>query len=276
MVDNLMPRLQELTVILYAASVLLYFIDFLHHNRKANRIAFWLLLFVWILQSFSLYYYMVDKGRFPILTIFEGLYFYVWVLITLSLIINRVLRVDFIVFFTNIIGFIVIVIHAFAIEQVGSTVRAEQMVSELLLIHITAAILSYGAFSLSFVFSTLYLIQYHLLKQKKWGKRLWRIADLSKLEHFSYVLNMIGVPILMMGIILGARWAYIRLPFVPWYDPKIIGSIFVVVVYCIYIYLHIRKGMTGKSLSLWNVAAFLILLINFFLIGNVSSFHIWL
>ena len=117
MVDNLMPRLQELTVILYAASVLLYFIDFLHHNRKANRIAFWLLLFVWILQSFSLYYYMVDKGRFPILTIFEGLYFYVWVLITLSLIINRVLRVDFIVFFTNIIGFTVIVIHAFALNK---------------------------------------------------------------------------------------------------------------------------------------------------------------
>ena len=203
MVDNLMPRLQELTVILYAASVLLYFIDFLHHNRKANRIAFWLLLFVWILQTFSLYYYMVDKGRFPVLTIFEGLYFYAWVLITLSLIINRLLRVDFIVFFTNIIGFIVMVIHAFAPEQVGSTVRAEQMVSELLLIHITAAILSYGAFSLSFVFSTLYLIQYNLLKQKKWGKRLWRIADLSKLEHFSYVLNVIGVPILMMGIILG-------------------------------------------------------------------------
>ena len=99
MVDNLMPRLQELTVILYAASVLLYFIDFLHHNRKANRIAFWLLLFVWILQSFSLYYYMVDKGRFPILTIFEGLYFYAWVLITLSLIINRVVKSGFYCFF---------------------------------------------------------------------------------------------------------------------------------------------------------------------------------
>ena len=107
------------------------------------------------------------------------------------IIINRLLRVDFIVFFTNIIGFIVIVIHTFAIEQFGSTVRAEQMVSELLLIHITAAILSYGAFSLSFVFSTLYLIQYDLLKQKKWGKRLWRIADLSKLEHFSYILNLL-------------------------------------------------------------------------------------
>ncbi|WP_338470423.1 cytochrome c biogenesis protein [Niallia sp. XMNu-256] len=276
MLDTLIPRLQELTVILYATSVLLYFIDFLHHNRKANRTAFWLLLFVWLLQSFSLYYYMVEKGRFPILTIFEGLYFYVWVLITFSLIINSIRQVDFIVFFTNIIGFIVIVIHTFAPEQIGSTVLAEQLVSELLLIHITAAILSYGAFSLSFVSSILYLIQYNLLKQKKWGKRLWRIADLSKLEQFSYVLNIIGVPILMIGVILGVQWAHIKLPFVPWFDPKVIGSILVVVVYCIYIYFRIRKGMAGKALAMWNVAAFLILLINFFLIGNLSSFHIWL
>ncbi len=276
MVDTFIPRLQELTVILYATSLLLYFIDFLHHNRKANRVAFWLLLFVWLLQSFSLYYYMVDRGRFPILTISEGLYFYVWVLITLSLIINRVREVDFIVFFTNIIGFIMIVIHTFAPEQLGSTVLAEQLVSELLLIHITAAILSYGAFSLSFASSLLYLMQYHLLKQKKLGKRLWRIADLSRLERFSYILNMIGVPILMIGIILGVRWAYIKLPIVPWYDPKVIGSIFVVIVYCISIYGRIRKGMSGKSLATWNIAAFLILLINFFLIGNLSSFHIWL
>ena len=218
---------------------------------------------------------MVEKGRFPILTIFEGLYFYVWVLVMLSLIINRVMKVDFIVFFTNIIGFIMIVIHTFAPEQIGSTVKAEQLVSELLLIHITAAILSYGAFSLSFVSSILYLIQYDLLKQKKWGKRLWRIPDLHKLEQFSYHLNMIGVPILMIGIILGAQWAYIKLPIVPWYDPKIIGSMIVAIIYSIYIYFRIKKGMTGKSLAMLNVAAFLILLINFFLIGNISSFHIW-
>src|SRR3954471_19741667 len=158
MVDNLMTRLHELTVVLYALSVLLYFIDFLHHNRRANRTAFWLLSFVWVLQSVSLYVYMIQIGRFPVLTIFEGLYFYAWVLITLSLVVNHLLRVDFIVFFTNVIGFMILVIHTFAPEQFESTVRAQQLMSELLLIHITVAILSYGAFSLSFVLSFLYLL----------------------------------------------------------------------------------------------------------------------
>ncbi|PLR75484.1 cytochrome C assembly protein [Bacillus sp. V3-13] len=275
MFDIYMTRLHELTIVLYALSVLLYFIDFLHHNRKANKAAFWLLAFVWVLQTSFLFLYMLKTGRFPVLTIFEGLYFYAWVLITLSLAINRLLRVDFIVFFANILGFIIMAIHTFMPIQYESEIIARQLVSELLLIHITMAILSYGAFSLSFVFSLLYLIQYDLLKRKKWGKRLMRIADLSRLEHMSYVLNVIGVPMLILGLILGVQWAYIKVPDMHWFDAKVIGSFVVLAAYSIYLYQRVAKGKFGKSLALWNVASFLIVLINFFLFGQLSSFHFW-
>lgn len=270
-----MSRLHELTVVLYAFSVLLYFFDFIHHNRKANRIAFWLLAFVWFLQTAFLLFYMVETGRFPVLTIFEGLYFYAWVLITLSLAINRLLRMDFIVFFTNILGFIVMAIHTFAPVQYESHLIGEKLISELLLIHITMAILSYGAFSLSFVFSLLYLIQYDLLKRKKWGERLWRLADLNKLESLSYILAVIGVPILMLSLILGLQWVFIKVPGVPWYDSKVIGSFIILIAYSIYLYMRIVKNIAGKSLALWNIGSFLILLINFFLFGQLSSFHFW-
>lgn len=275
MLEIYLSRLHELTVVLYAFSVLLYFFDFIHHNRKANRLAFWLLAFVWALQTAFLVLYMVRTGRFPVLTIFEGLYFYAWVLVTLSLGINRLLKVDFIVFFTNILGFIIMAIHTFAPVQYQSHIVAQQLVSELLFIHITMALLSYGAFSLSFVFSLLYLIQYDLLKRKKWNRRLLRLADLSKLEHLSYTLAVIGVPMLMLSLILGLQWAYIKVPGIHWYDVKVIGSFIVIAAYSIYLYLRIRKNRTGKSLAIWNVASFLIVLINFFLAGQLSSFHLW-
>ncbi|XJZ26393.1 inner membrane protein YpjD [Bacillota bacterium Lsc_1132] len=275
MFDIYMTRLHELTVVLYAFSVLLYFLDFIHHNRKANRIAFWLLAFVWILQTSFLLLYMVKTGRFPVLTIFEGLYFYAWVLITLSLGINHLLRMDFIVFFTNILGFIVMAIRTFAPVQYESQLIGQKLISELLLIHITMAILSYGAFSLSFVFSLLYLIQYDLLKRKKWGKRLLRLADLNKLESLSFMLAVIGVPILILSLILGLQWAFIKVPGLPWYDSKVIGSFVVLIAYSIYLYLRIVKNFAGKSLALWNVGSFLVVLINFFLFGQLSSFHFW-
>jgi len=270
-----MTRLHEFTVVLYAISVLIYFFDFLHHNRKANRIAFWLLAFVWVLQTVFLFFYMIKTGRFPVLTIFEGLYFYAWVLITLSVIINHLLKIDFIVFFTNILGFIVLAIHTFAPMQYDSNVMSERLVSELLLIHITMAILSYGAFSLSGIFSLLYLLQYKLLKQKKWGKQLVRLADLQKLERLSYIFAAIGVPMLLLALILGLQWAFLKLPGMPWYDIKIIGSFVLLTVYSIYLYLKIVRNEAGRKLALWNVASFLIVLINFFLFGKLSSFHFW-
>ncbi|WP_409289586.1 inner membrane protein YpjD [Peribacillus sp. SCS-37] len=275
MLELSMTRLHEATVLLYALSVLLYFIDFLNNDRKANRIAFWLLAIVWLLQTIFLFLYVRETGRFPVLTIFEGLYFYAWLLITLSLAVNRLLRVDFTVFFTNVLGFIVMAVHTFAPVQVESHALAERMVSELLLIHITMAILSYAAFSLSFVFSVLYLIQYDLLKRKKWGKRLTRLGDLSKLEKTSYILNVTGVPLLLLSLILGLQWANIRLPHIPWSDPKIVGSFIVLTAYSIYLYCKVRKQVYGKSLALWNLASFLIVLVNFLLFGSLSGFHFW-
>jgi HemX protein len=275
MLDFHMTRLHELTVVLYAFSVLLYFFDFLNHNRRANKIAFWLLAFVWVFQTIFLTYYMLETGRFPVLTIFEGLYFYAWVLVSLSLGINRLLKVDFIVFFTNILGFIVLAIHTFAPVQYDSHVVGKQLMSELLLIHITMAILSYGAFSLSFVFAILYLIQYDLLKRKKWGPRLKRLPDLSKLERYSYILVVIGVPMLLLSLILGLQWAIIKLPGMPWYDIKIVGSFILLAAYSIFLYLRIRKNLSAKQLAIYNAGTFLFVLVNFFLLGQLSSFHFW-
>ncbi|KWW15920.1 MULTISPECIES: cytochrome c biogenesis protein [Bacillaceae] len=273
--ELLMTRLHEVTVLLYAISMLLYFMDFLNNDQKANKVAFWLLSIVWVLQTIFLFLYVWKTGRFPVLTIFEGLYFYAWVLVSLSLIINRLLRVDFTVFFTNVLGFMVMAIHTFAPVQIESQVLAQRLVSELLLIHITFAILSYGAFTLSFVFSLLYLIQYDLLKRKKWGKRLLRLGDLTKLEHMSYVLAAIGVPLLVVSLILGIQWAYIKVPGVSWLDMKIIGSFILLIGYSVFLYLKIRKQMYGRTLAFLNIGSFMIVLINFFLFGSLSTFHFW-
>jgi len=265
----------DITIILYACSVLGYFIDFLQNNRKSNKIAFWLLAIVWILQSIFLVSRMFEMGRFPILTMAEGLYFYTWVLVSFSLIINKVFRIDLIVFFTNVLGFIIMALHLFASVEYKSDVLAEKLISEILIIHITIAIISYGAFTLSAIFSMMYMLQYHMIKRKKWNKQLWRLEDLSKLDRLSYTFNMSGVPMLLISLILGVNWAYISLEDFKWYDVKIIGSFIVLITYSIYLYLRVAKGIQGKAIVLWNLAAFLILLINFFLLGSLSGFHFW-
>ena len=85
--------------------------------------------------------------------------------------INRLLRVDFIVFFTNVIGFIVMVMHTFAPDQYESLCHAEQLVSELLFIHITVAILSYGHFHY-LLFFRFYIYSIQFTEKEKMGKEI--------------------------------------------------------------------------------------------------------
>ncbi|ANT57479.1 cytochrome c biogenesis protein [Bacillus altitudinis] len=273
MMESIVARLGEATTLIYALSVLFYFIDFLQHNRKAGKMAFWLLSIVWLLQTVYMFYIMMETDRFPVLNVAEGLYFYTWVLVTLSLVLTKVLRVEFIVFFTNVIGFSMMAIHTFTPSDLHSAELTGKLTSELLVIHITMAILSYGAFSLSFAFSLLYLFQYRLLKKKKWGKWLLRIEDLSKLDHMAYVLNIIGVPMLLLSLILGIIWAYISYDTLYWTDAKVLGSFIMLFLYGFYLYIRLVRNVQGKIVARWNVASFLVLMINYFLLGSLSTFH---
>ncbi|MDE5052273.1 hypothetical protein NDK25_07630 [Niallia taxi] len=95
------------------------------------------------------------------LTIMEGLYFSTWALVSYSLLANRLLKIDYIVLFTNVLGFLIMAIHTFAPMREGTEI-APQVISELLHIHITAASLASGGFSVSFIFSLLYCAEFPL------------------------------------------------------------------------------------------------------------------
>jgi HemX protein len=264
----------DLTIFLYAASVLFYFNDFLQSNRKVNRLAFGLLAVVWALQTAFFVSQMTAKSYFPVITLFETLFFYSWVLVSLSLIINYFFRIDLLVFFTNVIGFVVLVLSMFLPETPLSAV-SETLTSELLFIHITLAMISYGAFSLSMIFSAMYLLQHNMLKQKRWTPLLRRLPSLDQLEAYAFRMNMMGVPLLLLAIILGVIWGRLVLPEQFWIDAKVLLSTLVLITYSFWLYKRFSDTWQMRKLALFNLTAFALLLINF-LATDTSSFHRWL
>ncbi|MFC0522427.1 cytochrome c biogenesis protein [Pontibacillus salicampi] len=265
--------LYELIIILYCLSIIGYFIDFIQSNRKANRIAFWLLSMVWGLQTLFLLIQMLGNSEFPISTIYDGLYFYAWILITFSLVINRLFRIDFFIFFTNVLAFFLMVLHIFTRASANATEQSLRLVSELLVTHITLAIVSYGFFTFSAIFSLMYLLQYRLLKQKKWNKWLLRLGDLGQLDSFSYIAVVLGTPLLLIANILGVIWGYTSSDEFYIFDSKTIGSFSVLIIYLVYLGLRVVRGYQGRAMSWYNTGAFLFLLVNFFLFGTLSNFH---
>ena len=103
-----------------------------------------------------------------------------------------------------------------------------------------------------------------------------RLADLEKLDRMTVVLNGIGTPLLLLSLILGIQRAVIALPDFSWLDLKIIGSILMLLAYSIVFAMRVRKQLYGRVLAYWNIGCFLIVLINFFLFGRLSGFHLWI
>ncbi|MFD2046235.1 cytochrome c biogenesis protein CcsA [Ornithinibacillus salinisoli] len=265
--------LYEIILFVYGLSLLGYFIDFIQQNRRVNKIAFWLLSMVWTLQAVFLFIQFFAAQSFPIATLKDSLFFYGWILVTFSLLINCLFKVHFIVFFTNLFGFFILLLFILTRAQESMQDNGIKLVNEILITHITLAIVSYGFFTLSFLFSIMYIIQYLFLKKKRGLKWMWRFGDLELLDSYSFRSVTFGVPVLLIGIIMGVVWAYTSGAEFYWFDLKTIGSILVLVVYSLYLMLRIITGYTGKAIAKYNVAAFLILLINFFLFSMLSNFH---
>ncbi|ERN52436.1 cytochrome c biogenesis protein [Alkalihalophilus marmarensis] len=270
-----MNWIYPLTIVLYSLSVFGYFIDFLQQNRKVNRLAFWLLSIVWVLQTVYFVYRAFELNRLPLITPFEGLFFYAWVVVSSSLLINWYFRVDFLVFFTNVIGFSMMAFSLFVDDSGIPESLYTLLVSELLIIHITIILLSYAAFTLSFAFSIMYVIQHQMLKKKLWGKRLVRFGSLTNLDTLANRMTIFAFPFFLIGLILGFVWAYSQFGFIPLTDAKVISSLIVLAAYAVYLYQRAVHYVRGYNMALLNIACFLLLLINYFLSGQYSEFHLW-
>ncbi|MBM7597796.1 HemX protein [Virgibacillus halotolerans] len=265
--------LYEIILIIYGLSIIGYFIDFIQSNQKVNKVAFWLLGMVWTIQTVFLLYEVLINRNFPIATLNDSLFFYAWILVTFSLIISRLFPTHFIVFFINVFGFFILLLYITSNANKQTFSSGIQFVHEILVSHITLAIVSYGFFTISFLFSLMFMIQYRFLKRKKGLRWMWRFGDLKQLDTYSFRAVTIGVPFLLIAIILGVVWAYVSKAEFYWFDMKTAGSILVLGVYVVYLLLRLVKGYQGKTISMFNVAAFLILIINFLLSSSLSNFH---
>ncbi|OEH84196.1 hypothetical protein BHU72_12390 [Desulfuribacillus stibiiarsenatis] len=265
----------DLMILIYAASVILYFYDFLHSNKRVNKVAFSFLIGVWIIQTLFFHLRMKELDYIPVMTLFETLFFYSWILVTLTLVINYFYKMDLMVFIVNCIGFCIVMFNMFISKQAEPVVN-EILQGDLLTIHIVFAIASYGLFFISFLFSGLYVWQTYLLKKKKIFSNIFRkIPPLDKLDQFSYLLAIVAFPILFISLVLGTIWAYMNNIYI-WTDVKFIMSFIVLIVYALYLHRRVALGWQGRKLAIWNMIGFSTVVLNYLLTKVVSTFHQWI
>lgn len=148
--------------------------------------------------------------------------------------------------------------------------------SDWLVVHVSAAIISFGIFMVSGVASALYLVQVRRDKrfpaegQRATGLAV-RLPDAAVLDRVAHRTAVFGFPIWTFAVIAGAIWAESAWGRFWGWDPKETWAFISWVLYAVYLHSRTTAGWRGQPAAWINLLAFASLVFNLLFVNLVST-----
>ena len=133
-----------------------------------------------------------------------------------------------------------------------------------LVIHVVAAIIATGAFTLGGMSSALFLVKDRWGSSAKAGGYLARLPELSVLDRMAYRAHAFGFPIwTFAALIAGPIWAHYAWGRYWGWDPKEVWAFITWVVYAAYLHARATQGWKGRSAAIVALVGLATLWFNF-------------
>ena len=238
-------------MILYFAAMVLYFIFIAMKKERAGQVAGYVLAGAFALHTAALIARGIGAGRLPLTNQYEFATSFAWGIALVSLIFIYRYRFRALGTFSCPVIFLVIGYAAMQSREVRELMPALR--SGWLGFHVSTAIISYGAFGVSFAVSLIFL-----LSEKMSGNDFWQkhIPSKEKLDLISYRAVSLGLLFLTFVIITGAIWAERAWGSYWSWDPKETWSLVTWLIYALYLHLRISRGWKGRSAAIFAVIGF--------------------
>lgn len=140
-------------------------------------------------------------------------------------------------------------------------------------IHVTAAIIATGSFTVAGAATILYLVRDRAESRGgvAAGGVLSRMPSADTLDRLSMRVTMFAFPIWTAAIIMGAIWADQAWGRYWGWDPKEIWSFITWIIYAAYLHARATAGWKGRKAAILSLIAFAALLFNFFGVNYMFS-----
>ena len=146
--------------------------------------------------------------------------------------------------------------------------------SRLLGFHVSTALLGYTAISLSAVYGFLYLMLYHEIKSSRFGLIYTRLPNLEMLEKMSHKAELFGFWMLTIAIAVGLIWLPRAFENFSYWDPKLIGTLFIWVLYAVGLTAKRKLGWQGRKTMIISLVGFGFVFLSMTVINMyLSGFH---
>ena len=245
-------------MLIYFASMILYFAFIAVKRDRVARVAVILQAAGLTLHTVALVLRGIGAGHLPLTNQYEFATSFAWGLCLVSLIF--VIRFKFPVLgaFAAPVTFLVIGYAAMQSRETHELMPALR--SNWLGFLVSSAIISFGAFGVSFVLSIIFLMRDRI---KAGGFMDHHIPNREKLDLISYRSVSLGLLFLTFTIITGAIWAERAWGSYWSWDPKETWSLVTWFIYAIYLHLRIRRDWSGRAAAIFAVVGFICVLFTY-------------
>jgi ABC-type transport system involved in cytochrome c biogenesis permease subunit len=214
-------------------------------------------------------------GHFPIASAFEAFLFLATATLVGALVLDGLRRLPILTVATLPLAFVTSLL-AVALSLAGPSEgpRPPGASSVWTALHVVVALGSYGAFAIAFLSGILFLIEQHQLKHHAASSILGLMPALETVSRLNVRSLAAGVVLLLGGLLVGyfqARSVYQRE--FNRVDPKIILTTLTFLAYLAILLLSGRPAFKGRRTALASVAAFFLLMTNFWASVFWSDLH---
>lgn len=142
-----------------------------------------------------------------------------------------------------------------------------------MVIHVPVMFISYAAFAVAFGVGIAYLLQERQLKSKRPSGVMFRLPSLDELDTMVYRVIAFAFPVLTLGVLLGAAWAYDAWGRYWGWDPKETWAFITWLVYAIYLHQRLIRGWRGRKSAYLSIAGFAVVLFTYVGVNYLSELH---
>ncbi|MBM4176258.1 MAG: cytochrome C biogenesis protein [Ignavibacteria bacterium] len=258
--------------ILYFIVFILYFSNFWKPRKSLARLKRIILFLTLLIHFFYLFARTIEFDHVPITNIFE-IFTLLAFAITLSYyileLITEVRNTGMFILFIPMVFQIISSLKIVDLLNVQEILR-----SPFLGVHVFTALAGYAGITFSAIYGGLYLMLYKQIKMHRFGLLYQRLPNLELLESLNYTSALIGFTMLSTAIVIGIIWMPQAFTNPSYFDPKLIATIFIWILYALGITTKIFAKWRGKRIIYLSLAGFVVALFSMTLLNLLfTGFH---
>ncbi len=260
-----------LPLLLYAAAAAAYVAHFAWRDPRVGRLATAILGAGVLAHTFLIGMQTVQAGHAPLVGTSAAISAFVW-LLGLSYLYVELTSDE-----RSMGAFVAVMLVALDIIPAldpSIPARPPMLQSPLFTIHVMSVLLAYASFALACVLGVTYVLLFKEIKAKQLGFFYTRLPSLQALDVMNSRAITVGWIFLTLGVIVGVVWAAQvqgspdpRAQAMSLADPKILVALVSWGIYSFAVVARRAVGWSGRRAAYLSSAAFVVVLLNFVLVG---------